>query len=455
MRCFLAILLLAGGPLADGYARESAASIAETGRAEARAAMADLRSFRDEVRDAQLPLEERILGLRADLERERAELRRLREARDSGEVGVSDLEREVGRLDAARETAEALLDELFREWAGSPLRRLDPESQALLEEWRTAEETGDSFQAAGAMLESLVSDLRRAVGGAIRSVTVYLPDGKRVSGTGLFFGPSVYVSSADGERTGIVDQTDPAFPRLVESAPREARSIQATLRDRGGILPLDPTGGASLALRRTEPGLLGEIRQGGIWIYPILFAAAVALLVAAAKWAGIERIRSAVRRGKTAFPGATAGGAGGGESAVRGMLANQPGLLRPFWETLWNTRDADPELREDLLYARLIEIRLRLTRGIAALSVIAATTPLLGLLGTVTGMIATFRRITLFGAGDPQSLSGGISEALLTTKFGLIVAIPTFLLYAYLSRRAQGTVADLENFSRRCERPGP
>lgn len=452
MRWFLAILLLAGGPLASASARESAASIAETGRAEARAAMADLRSFREEVRDTQIPLEERIRGLRADLEKERAELRRLREARDSGEVGISDLEREVGRLTAARETAEALLDELFREWAGSPLHRLDPGSQALLGEWRTAEEPGDSFTAAEAMLESVVSDLRGAVGGAINPITVYLPDGKRVSGTGLFFGPSLYFASENGERTGIVDQTDPAFPRLVESAPGEARSIRATLRDRGGILPLDPTGGASLALRRTEPGLLGEIRRGGIWIYPILLAAGVALLVAAGKWIGIARIRGAVRRGKAAFPRTPSTG---GENTVREMLGNQPRLLRPFWETLWKTRDADPELREDLLYARLIEIRLRLTRGIAALSVIAATTPLLGLLGTVTGMIATFRRITLFGAGDPQSLSGGISEALLTTKFGLIVAIPTFLLYAYLSRRAQGTVADLENFSRRCERSDP
>lgn len=134
----------------------------------------------------------------------------------------------------------------------------------------------------------------------------------------------------------------------------------------------------------------------------------------------------------------------GGQTELRNLLDRQPALLRSFWETLWTERGSDPDAREDLLFTKLIEVRLKLTKGLAALSVIAATTPLLGLLGTVTGMISTFRRITLFGAGDPQALSGGISEALITTKFGLVVAIPTFLLYAFLSRRAQGTAAELE-----------
>jgi len=68
----------------------------------------------------------------------------------------------------------------------------------------------------------------------------------------------------------------------------------------------------------------------------------------------------------------------------------------------------------------------------------------LGLLGTVTGIINTFKLITVFGTGDVKTLSGGISEALITTKFGLIVAIPSLLLHAFLSRKARGVVDQME-----------
>jgi len=78
------------------------------------------------------------------------------------------------------------------------------------------------------------------------------------------------------------------------------------------------------------------------------------------------------------------------------------------------------------------------------IAVTAATSPLLGLLGTVSGMIATFNLITLFGSGDPKPLAGGISEALVTTLFGLVVAIPALILHAFLSRRSQGIVQTTE-----------
>ena len=78
------------------------------------------------------------------------------------------------------------------------------------------------------------------------------------------------------------------------------------------------------------------------------------------------------------------------------------------------------------------------------IQVTAATAPLLGLLGTVTGMIKTFRLITVFGTGDAKSLSTGISEALITTEFGLIVAIPAIILGAILSRKAKSVVASME-----------
>jgi biopolymer transport protein ExbB len=86
----------------------------------------------------------------------------------------------------------------------------------------------------------------------------------------------------------------------------------------------------------------------------------------------------------------------------------------------------------------------RLERFLPTLGVLAAIAPLLGLLGTVTGMINTFQVITAVGTGDPRMMSGGISEALLTTQFGLTVAIPIMIIHHFLERRVDKIVGDME-----------
>jgi biopolymer transport protein ExbB len=73
--------------------------------------------------------------------------------------------------------------------------------------------------------------------------------------------------------------------------------------------------------------------------------------------------------------------------------------------------------------------------------------PLLGLLGTVTGMIETFQVITLFGAGDPRLMSGGISQALVTTQLGLAVAIPLLLIHSWLQGQANKLIAELDELA--------
>ncbi len=86
----------------------------------------------------------------------------------------------------------------------------------------------------------------------------------------------------------------------------------------------------------------------------------------------------------------------------------------------------------------------KVNRGLGFLKIAAAVAPLMGLLGTVTGMIITFQAITLFGAGDPKLMAGGISQALVTTVLGLTVAIPTLLLHHLVSTRAKSINEVLE-----------
>ena len=101
--------------------------------------------------------------------------------------------------------------------------------------------------------------------------------------------------------------------------------------------------------------------------------------------------------------------------------------------------DKHPELSMETLELRLDEAILqetpRLERGIGMVKVIAAIAPMLGLLGTVTGMIGTFQAITQFGTGDPKIMAGGISMALVTTVQGLVAAIPLILAHSLLQSR--------------------
>jgi biopolymer transport protein ExbB len=110
-------------------------------------------------------------------------------------------------------------------------------------------------------------------------------------------------------------------------------------------------------------------------------------------------------------------------------------------------RHADRQTQESVLQEAILNQLPKVERGMAVLAVLGAVAPLLGLLGTVTGMIDTFRVITLYGTGDPKLMSGGISEALVTTMLGLGVAIPIMLLHTFLSRRVDHIIGDMEERS--------
>lgn len=130
-----------------------------------------------------------------------------------------------------------------------------------------------------------------------------------------------------------------------------------------------------------------------------------------------------------------------GAVAICNKARNAPGrVLRTTLRNLHRTR----EHLDDIISESILQEQPVLDRFGAAILVIAAVAPLLGLLGTVTGMISTFDVITEFGTGNPKLLSGGISEALVTTQLGLIVAIPSLLVGNLLSGWAEGIKDDMD-----------
>ena len=127
-----------------------------------------------------------------------------------------------------------------------------------------------------------------------------------------------------------------------------------------------------------------------------------------------------------------------------------PDLRNPLGRVLsvyQQNAEADPETLELKLDEAVLRETSKLERFIWLVKTVSVVAPLLGLLGTVTGMIQTFQAITLFGAGDPKMMAGGISEALVTTMLGLITAIPLVLLHATLANSTRRIIDILDEQS--------
>ena len=120
---------------------------------------------------------------------------------------------------------------------------------------------------------------------------------------------------------------------------------------------------------------------------------------------------------------------------------------RDLFATGLRYRHETKELLEERLTAVLLRQRLHYERWLPLLAVIATAAPLMGLLGTVTGMVRTFTLITVFGTGNAGKLASGISEVLVATELGLLVAIPTLVAHGFLSQRIQKNLSLLERYA--------
>ncbi|MEQ5801857.1 MotA/TolQ/ExbB proton channel family protein [Halomonas sp. H10-9-1] len=215
---------------------------------------------------------------------------------------------------------------------------------------------------------------------------------------------------------------------LARTPGEAATRLTAFQAGEGESVVLDPTGGDVLAALAQRPGLVERFHQGGAVGYVVVGLGAFGLLVALAQYAYLLRVSLAVRR----------------------QRQNVGDLRRdnPLGRVLLRFRALSDEPVPEALEARLDEAVLaempRLERGQPLVKLLAAVSPLLGLLGTVTGMIVTFQAITVFGTGDPQLMAGGISQALVTTVLGLITAVPLLFAHTALAGRSRRLIGVIE-----------
>jgi biopolymer transport protein ExbB len=132
---------------------------------------------------------------------------------------------------------------------------------------------------------------------------------------------------------------------------------------------------------------------------------------------------------------------------ARAILDRNPGPFANVVRAGLDHADHDWQIVRDVLQETGRQEAVRIQRHLNILEVVAATAPLLGLLGTVTGMIRVFSGISAVGLQDPEVLSGGISEAMVTTAAGLIIGIPSLVAYHWLQGRADAVIFELERYA--------
>ena len=204
-------------------------------------------------------------------------------------------------------------------------------------------------------------------------------------------------------------------------------------------LGIDPTRGVILSMLIQTPNTLECISQGGIIGYIILTLGAMGFIYA------LYRLYELMQTG---------------QKMAAQLLSDTAAIDNPLGRVI---KDAESHHSPDIETLELVldeaitrEVPV-LEKGLGMIKLLAAVAPLLGLLGTVTGMIETFQSISLFGTGDPKLMANGISQALVTTMLGLCIAIPLLFLHSLLASRSKALVQILDEqtagiISRRAEK---
>jgi len=227
----------------------------------------------------------------------------------------------------------------------------------------------------------------------------------------------------------------PESGKLVELSRQPARRFQSMAENleqaSSGMhaFALDPSKGAILSLMVQSPDLAERLQQGGGIGYLILVLGAIGVLMVIQRAIALLLARKGI------------------EAQVNSEEADQKNALGRLQRIAQGITSRNVDAISLRLDEQLAEESSLLNRGLPTVAVLAAVSPLLGLLGTVTGMIETFQSITLFGTGDPKLMSGGISQALVTTQLGLAVAIPLVLFHSLLVGRANRIVEKLGKYS--------
>jgi len=259
--------------------------------------------------------------------------------------------------------------------------------------------------------------------------------------------------STDGQRIGyaVASPADAAGYRWIEGLDRVHEEALAAIFEAGvsatpvlHTLPVDVTGRIRAETAVREGGILAMLYAGGPVMLPLGLCALVALLLIGERFVFLQRMgRGRQRLAETVLAACADQAYDRAEDECRKV----EGVVGRVLLACLRRRHQGQHAMEDTIQEQLLHEAPKLERFLPGIAVLGAVAPLFGLLGTVTGIIQTFDIITTFGSVQPGAMAGGISEALVTTASGLVVAIPILLLHSMLTGKADRIVSDAEKYA--------
>ncbi|HEY1172109.1 MAG TPA: MotA/TolQ/ExbB proton channel family protein [Verrucomicrobiae bacterium] len=439
---------LLGLGLTLGVSAQDFNSVSSSAKADLEKALTELSALQKQVGEERIPIAQTLSKAEDTVLTKRKDYEKAQRSRDNELVDLNVLKDQVKKK---REELD-YLNGLLQEFSSLFESRLHiSELQVYADQSREvrlkAENPDLSIQSRLELqmgfVDRAIERLNHLSGGHTFDASVLGASGVKEKGKVTLLGPVAIFASAQGG--GLVDrQVGSLEPAVISLDPTLTGGIKTVVETGSGGLPLDASLGNALKIEATKDGFIEHIVKGGFVMYPIVGIALAALIVGIIKWFQLTSIPMASRRDlQLILDRLTKGN-------QQGALEHAETIKGPSGQLLATAvthAQESKEYIEEVLYERMLNVKPVLEKMLPFIALTAATAPLLGLLGTVTGMITTFNMISVFGTGDPKTLSGGISEALITTEWGLYVAIPALLIHSVLSRKVKAIMGDMEQMS--------
>ena len=405
-------------------------------------------------------LTERLITMdRSAMQKELARLRSEEKAKDKSRLALIKKYNQLLELEAKLE-AELIKEEEDVVEVEGQLRSSAKEAQSMIrnnhitaevpERIQIIEDLRDVDKVPGlegiqSLVEVYLDEIKRSGQITLRTGNFVGVDGQMTSGQILRAGGfSTFSRMPDGEMSFL--EVEEAGDRLVAVTGEIDRTHRAAAEayydGDSDVLPIDMSRGTAFASLTQRVGLRDQFESGGTLMWPILIVACLAVLIMIERFFLLYTTKADTDEITDRISGLAESGNWKQCLAACEEKSGVP-TCRMLKSAVGNV-GATQEVLENTLQEAILRETPRLERFLPTLGVLGTIAPLLGLLGTVTGMIDTFRVITAQGTGDPSAMAGGISVALLTTKFGLIVAVPIMLIHHVLSRRVDKIVGDME-----------
>jgi len=444
-------LALAAGLVPAALATESVDEAQRQSEEQLEASLAELAALRERVAEEKLPLAKRL----GELEERLGELRKRNDQTvrdiDLGGFDASKLEAAVKLREDESAYVANLLDEYVRSFETKlgvgERERYAPLVAAAKEAAASAVLTSEEkIEHQLSAVKASVARLDDVVGGTRFAGAAVDPEGVLAGGTFALVGPVALFASSDGSAAGIaVPQTGSDKPAVRRVNEQVDAAVSRIVRDGSGSMPLDASRGGALQALIQRTSIVHIFEKGGPIMWPLLFVSMLATATVLERMVFLARERG--RRDRKAMSNFMAAVEHGRfDEAIRTSRTTRDYVVRVLGYALSHREKSLPGA---LLYANAQEIK-RFSRGVPILDTSITIAPLLGLLGTVTGMMGSF---SLLGGelSAPAAITGGIAEALIATAFGLGIAIVALVPFNYLNNRTEEARHELEAASAQLE----